>query len=144
CRMRGPWLERRRCATLLTMRMSVLQLRSRRFRPRVRRPLLLEQLHHGPRLRLVAQADRDRRAAGGADVGDPPRLPVGVPDHVADDGDLLDHALVHAVGLERMAMAMRAQQALRKHGGLAGRATPDADAIAHSARSRMAAPAVPP
>src|SRR4030081_2487699 len=106
--------------------------------------LVLEQLDHGARSRLVAQPDRDRRAAGGAHIGNPPRLPVGLPDHVADDRDLLDHAFIDAVLVEVLAVTMRAQQALRKHGRAAAPAAPDPDPRAHGARSRMGAAAVPP
>src|SRR5258706_7526543 len=81
-----------------------------------RRLLVLEQFHHRARPRFVAQPDRDRGAAGGAHIGDPPRLPVGLPDHVTDDRYLLDHALVDAVLVELLAVTVRTQEALRKHG----------------------------
>src|SRR5258708_36544653 len=86
--------------------------------------LVLEQFHHRARPRFVAQPDRDRRTAGGAHIGDPPRLPVGLPDHVTDDRDFLDHAFMDAVLVELLTVTMRAQQALRKHAGAAAPAPP--------------------
>src|SRR3979490_2784160 len=100
--------------------------------------LVLEQFDHRARSRLIAQADRDRGAAGGAHIGDPPRLPVGLPDHVTDDRDLLDHALVDAVLVEVLAVTVRTQEALRKHARAAAPATPHTDPRAHAARSRTA------
>ena len=63
---------------------------------------------------FVEQADRDALAVGGAHAGDAPRLPVGLAEHVADDRDLLDHRLVDAIRLERVAVAARAEQPLRE------------------------------
>src|ERR1700704_3001639 len=123
-------------------------LRSDRPLPPLRLPdrglLVLEQFDHRTRPRFVAQPDRDRGAAGGAHIGDPPRLPVGLPDHVTDDRDFLDHALVDAVLVELLAVTVRTQEALRKHGRAAAPAAPDPDPRAHGARSRTAAAAVPP
>ena len=61
-----------------------------RLRHPKRRVAFLEQRDDRPRLRLVAQAHRDVRAVRRAHIGEPVRLPVGLAEHVADDGDLLD------------------------------------------------------
>src|SRR5262249_34031912 len=114
------------------------------LRPAERRALLLRQLDHGPRPRPVAQADRERRAAARAHVGDAARLPVLLADHVADHRNLLDHALGDARFLEITPVTLRTQQPLGKQRGSASLAPPDADARAHATRSRMAAAAVPP
>src|SRR5689334_2134782 len=108
------------------------------------RAVLLKQLHHRPLARLIHESHRDRRTVRRADIGDAPRLPVGLADHVADDGDFRDHAVVDAILVELRPLAVRAQQALRKQRGPAGPAAPDADTRGHTPRSRIAAAAVPP
>src|SRR5262249_41037481 len=114
------------------------------FAPSEWRAFLLHQFHHRPRLRLVAQADRDRHARTRAHIGDAARLPVLLADHVADHGNLLDHALGDKLLGELMPMTVRTHEPLRKQTRAAARASPDADAPAHPTRSRMAAAAVPP
>ena len=107
-----PWMTR-------TNRVASKQFVLRRptFRPAERRGAFLEQFDGGAGAGFVAQAHRHALPADGAHVGDPARLPVLLADHVADDGDLLDHGLVHAIGFERVAVAARAQQRLREKSG---------------------------
>ena len=114
----------------------------------VGRGAVLEQFDHGAGAGIVEQADGDALALGGAHAGDAPRLPVGLPEHVPDDRDLLDHRLVDAVRLELVTVAARADQALRKERRAAFHAAPDPDAPVHSAvippAPGTAAAAVPP
>ena len=74
-----------------------------------------------------------------------------LPEHVADDRDLLDHALVHVALDHIRALAAQAQQPAREELRAARGALPDRQAglmldslLAHDTRSRMAAAAVPP
>src|SRR5262245_21083430 len=120
----------------------------RRGRSRLRRAegrgVLLGQLDDGTRAGLVGQPDRDALAIGGAHTRDAARLPFALPEHVADDRDLLHDGLVYPILLEARAMTARAKEPLRKESSPAVRAAPDAEASRHSMRSRMAAAAVPP
>ena len=54
---------------------------------------------------LIAQADSDARAIDGAHVGEAPRLPIGLTEHVPDDRDLLDYAFADAVRHKIVRMA---------------------------------------
>ena len=69
---------------------------------------------------------------------------IGLPKHVTNDRDLLDHALGDTVFHEIMAVAAQTRQPLGKITGAARSAAPDADAVTHVMRFQMAAAAVPP
>src|SRR5262249_26699523 len=99
-----------------------------------RRGAILEQRDRCAGAGLVAQAHREALAIGGAHAGDAFWRPVGLADHVPDDGNLLDHRLVHAVLLPRVTVAARAQKPLGEIGSAATRATPDRHAGFHSGR----------
>src|SRR5215831_15554963 len=106
--------------------------------------VLLEQLDHSAGFGLVGEGDRDALAVGRAHAGDAPRLPIGLPEHVADGRNLLDHGLVDPILFERIAVTARAEKPLRKKSRPAFDAAPDCNASIHSIRSSTAAAAVPP
>src|SRR5262245_57087483 len=138
----SPWpTQRGACST--PRRRGRRRVRSL-LRRAERRGVLLEQLDDGTRAGLVGEPDGDALAVGGAHAGDAARLPIALPEHVADHRDLLHHGLVHPVRLEARAVTARAKEPLRKESAAAIRAAPDAYARSHSMRSRMAAAAVPP
>src|SRR5262249_52097763 len=109
-----------------------------------RRRVRLEQLDHATGFGLVGEGDRDALAVGGAHAGDATRLPIGLPEHMPDGGNLLHHGLVDPALFERIAVTVRAQEPLRKESRPAFDAAPVSTPSIHPARSNTAPGAVPP